>query len=78
MMVAITASLAMVIVTSVALAQNVTTDVLVNAQDYSDRWVTYGKNYGAWRYMPDDQINRDTVADLRPVARRRPGPGGSR
>lgn len=49
------------------LAQNVTTDILENAQDYSDRWVHYGKNYGAWRYMPDDQINRDTVADLAPV-----------
>ncbi len=48
-------------------AQNVTTDILVNAQDYSDRWVTYGRNYGAWRYMPDDQINRNTVANLRPV-----------
>ena len=48
-------------------AQNVTTEVLENAQDYSDRWVTYGKNYGAWRYMPDDQINRDTVANLRPT-----------
>ena len=48
-------------------AQNVTTEILGNAQDYSDRWVTYGKNYGAWRYMPDDQINRDTVAGLRPV-----------
>ena len=33
-------------------AQNVTTEILGNAQDYSDRWVTYGKNYGAWRYMP--------------------------
>ena len=49
------------------LAQNVTTDILVDAQDYSDRWVHYGKNYGAWRYMPDDQINRETVAGLRPV-----------
>ncbi len=52
---------------SAAIAQNVTTDILENAQDYSDRWVTYGKNYGAWRYMPDAQINRDTVANLRPV-----------
>ena len=50
-----------------SMAQNVTTDILENAQDYSDRWVTYGRNYGAWRYLADDQINRDTVADLRPV-----------
>ena len=48
-------------------AQDVTSDILENAQDYSDRWVTYGKNYGAWRYMPDAQINRDTIANLRPV-----------
>jgi alcohol dehydrogenase (cytochrome c) len=60
-------ALAALTFTSVVSAQNVTTDILENAQDYSDRWVTYGKNYGAWRYMPDNQINRDTVADLRPV-----------
>jgi len=48
-------------------AQNVTTEVLENSQDCSARWVQYGRNYGAWRYMPDDQINRDSVKDLRPV-----------
>ena len=53
--------------TTAGLAQDVTTDILENAQNYSDRWVTYGRNYGAWRYMPDDQINRETVANLRPV-----------
>ena len=53
--------------TTAGLAQDVTTNILENAQDYSDRWVTYGRNYGAWRYMPDDQINRETVANLRPV-----------
>ena len=52
---------------SASTAQDVTSDILENAQDYSDRWVTYGKNYGAWRYMPDSQINRDTIANLRPV-----------
>ena len=50
-----------------ALAQDVTTEVLENAQEYSDRWVMYGKNYGAWRYMPDDHINRGNVDELRPV-----------
>ncbi len=59
--------LSMGLFSSAATAQNVTTEILENAQDYSDRWVTYGKNYGAWRYMPDAQINRDTVANLRPV-----------
>ena len=53
--------------TTAGLAQDVTTDILENAQNYSDRWVTYGRNYGAWRYMPDDQMNRETVANLRPV-----------
>ncbi|MAM48264.1 MAG: PQQ-dependent dehydrogenase, methanol/ethanol family [Gammaproteobacteria bacterium] len=53
--------------TTMGLAQGVTTEILENAQNYSDRWVSYGKNYGAWRYMPDDQINRETVANLRPV-----------
>ena len=60
-------ALAALTLTSGVSAQNVTTEILESAQDYSDRWVTYGKNYGAWRYMPDQQINRDTVADLRPV-----------
>ncbi|NKB34977.1 MAG: PQQ-dependent dehydrogenase, methanol/ethanol family [Pseudomonadales bacterium] len=63
--VAVLAFTAFLINTSVA--QNVTTEILENAQDYSDRWVNYGKNYGAWRYMPDEQINRETVAGLRPV-----------
>ena len=57
-------------------AQNVTTDILVNAQDHSDRWVHYGRNYGAWRYMPDSQINRDSVANLRPVWIRQTGVTG--
>jgi len=52
---------------SFSFAQNVTTEILESAQDYSDRWVTYGRNYGAWRFIPDNEINRDTVADLRPV-----------
>lgn len=51
----------------VVVAQDVTTEVLENAQQYSDRWVNYGKNYGAWRYMPDSLINRDNVDQLRPV-----------
>lgn len=50
-----------------SMAQNVTTEILENAQDLSDRWVTYGKNYGAWRFMPDQQINKENVEQLRPV-----------
>jgi alcohol dehydrogenase (cytochrome c) len=48
-------------------AQNVTTEVLENAQNHSDRWVHYGRNYGGWRYMPDSIINRDTVKGLTPA-----------
>jgi glucose dehydrogenase len=59
-----------------AIAQPVTTEILENAQDYTDRWVTYGRNYVGWRYMQDDQINRDTVADLRPVWIRQTGVTG--
>ena len=62
--------------TTAGLAQDVTTDILENAQNYSDRWVTYGRNYGAWRYMPDDQINRETVANLRPVWIKQTGVSG--
>ena len=36
--------------TTAGLAQDVTTDILENAQDYSDRWVTYGRNYGCLLY----------------------------
>lgn len=69
-------TLVSMILTSAAIAQNVTSEVLENAQDHSDRWVTYGKNYGAWRYMPDDQINRDTVANLRPAWIKQTGVSG--
>jgi alcohol dehydrogenase (cytochrome c) len=63
---------------SASTAQDVTSDILENAQDYSDRWVTYGKNYGAWRYMPDTQINRESVANLRPVwSKQTGGTGGA-
>jgi alcohol dehydrogenase (cytochrome c) len=48
-------------------AQDVTTEILQNAQDHTDRWVTYGRNYGAWRFMPANQINRSNVQGLRPV-----------
>ncbi|MEQ8408315.1 MAG: PQQ-dependent dehydrogenase, methanol/ethanol family [Gammaproteobacteria bacterium] len=60
-------ALGTMLLATVVNAQDVTTEVLENAQELSDRWVHYGKNYGAWRYMPDDQINKETVADLSPV-----------
>lgn len=69
-------TLVSMILASAVTAQNVTSEILENAQDHSDRWVTYGKNYGAWRYMPDDQINRDTVANLRPAWIKQTGVSG--
>ena len=41
-------------------------DVLLHAQDHDDKWVHYGRNYGAWRYFPGDQINKETVKRLVP------------
>lgn len=45
----------------------VTHEMLVNAQDMTDRWITHHRNYAGWRYMPSDRINRDTVSRLEPV-----------
>ena len=42
----------------------VTDEMLAGAQDLPDRWLTYGRNYGNWRYMPVDEINRDNVSEL--------------
>ena len=42
----------------------VTDAMLIDAQNLPDRWITYGRNYAGWRYMPVDQINRDTVSQL--------------
>ncbi|MBI2426030.1 MAG: PQQ-dependent dehydrogenase, methanol/ethanol family [Candidatus Hydrogenedentes bacterium] len=39
---------------------------LLQAQEKPDRWVHYGRNYGAWRYVPTDTINRENVALLAP------------
>ncbi|MEX0618041.1 MAG: PQQ-dependent dehydrogenase, methanol/ethanol family [Pseudohongiellaceae bacterium] len=66
-----------VVLTSLpAVAQDVTAGMLENAQEQTDRWITYGRNYGAWRYMPDDRVNRDNVDDLRPVWIKQTGVSG--
>lgn len=52
-------------VSATASAQ-VTTDMLVGAQELPDRWVHYNRNYAGWRYVPTDQINRETVSELEP------------
>jgi alcohol dehydrogenase (cytochrome c) len=50
-----------------ATGQSVTNEVLLNAQDKLDGWVNHGRNYGAWRFFPGDEINRDTVNRLAPA-----------
>lgn len=42
----------------------ITEEMLVDAQNHPDRWLHYGRNYAGWRYMPVDQINRETVSKL--------------
>jgi alcohol dehydrogenase (cytochrome c) len=59
-----------------ALGQSVTEDMLVNAQDQMDKWVNHGRNYGAWRFFPGDEINRETVKRLAPVWIHHTGVGG--
>lgn len=44
----------------------VTTQLLENAQDHDSMWITYGRNYGAWRHIPVDTINKENVSQLRP------------
>jgi alcohol dehydrogenase (cytochrome c) len=52
--------------TAAANAQ-VTTDMLIGAQELPDQWLHYNRNYAGWRYMPVDQINRETVSRLEPI-----------
>jgi alcohol dehydrogenase (cytochrome c) len=37
---------------------------LVEAQDRTDSWMHYSRNYAAWRFFPGDQINRENVKGL--------------
>jgi alcohol dehydrogenase (cytochrome c) len=59
-----------------ATGQGVTEEVLLNAQDQPDKWVHYGRNYGAWRFFPGNEINRETVKRLAPVWLHHSGAGG--
>ena len=47
-------------------AAGVTGEMLLDAQELEDRWITYGRNYAGWRYFPGDQINKDNVKRLVP------------
>lgn len=46
--------------------KGVTQKDLLNAQDQTDQWVTYGRNYGAWRHIPLDFINKSNLHRLVP------------
>ena len=50
-----------------ALAADVTSERLENAEKEPHNWLTYGGTYKAWRYSPLDQINRGNVRKLAPV-----------
>ena len=60
------ALLAIVILALTASAQ-VTYDRIRNAADEPESWLTYSGTYFSQRYSTLDQINRDTVARLRPA-----------
>jgi alcohol dehydrogenase (cytochrome c) len=48
------------------MAGDVATQRLVSSQDDPANWLMYGRNYGAWRYSPLDQINPDNISRLTP------------
>ena len=49
-----------------AQGKGVTQKDLLGAQDHTDKWVHYGRNYGAWRHVPLDKINKSNVNRLVP------------
>jgi alcohol dehydrogenase (cytochrome c) len=65
-----------ILVSHLTFAQAPITDqTLIDAQDDSSSWLNYSRNYEGWRYMPVDQINRDTVNDLEVAWKRGTGVG---
>lgn len=61
---------------SVFAATTVTGQQLRDAQSDPARWLTYGKNYGGWRYSELSEINTGTVARLAPRWIYQAGEGG--
>ncbi len=51
---------------AVAQGKGVTQKHLLGAQDRTNMWVHYGRNYGAWRHVPLDKINKSNVGRLVP------------
>ena len=49
-----------------AQGKGVTQEQLLNAQYQRDKWIHYGRNYGAWRHVPLDKINKSNVGRLAP------------
>src|SRR5690606_11756301 len=46
-------------------AADVTFERLVNADSEPQNWLTQNQNYSGWNYSSLDQINRDTVKNLK-------------
>ena len=44
---------------------NVTADQLVKANDDAANWLMYNRTYDGHRYSPLDEINKDTVKNLK-------------
>lgn len=62
------------LITSIFLSANaafaddpITDAMLIDAQNSSENWLTHGRNYASWRYIPVDEINRDTISQLKVV-----------
>jgi glucose dehydrogenase len=48
------------------MAGEVPTKRLVSSQDDPANWLMYGRNYGAWRCSPFDEINAGNISRLTP------------
>jgi len=71
----VTATIAVAASVTATAQSPITDQTLIDAQDDTDSWLNYGRNYASWRYMPIDQINRDNVNDLEVVWKRGTGVG---
>lgn len=65
------AALAIILTPALAIgpvsAGPVSSDELLGAQANSSEWLMYGRNYENQRYSTLDKVNKDNVADLKPV-----------
>ncbi|HKX32216.1 MAG TPA: PQQ-dependent dehydrogenase, methanol/ethanol family [Blastocatellia bacterium] len=57
----------MIVLTGTLFAQEPTWPRLIDSDQEPQNWMSYGGNYGAWRYSALDQITRENVKNLVPV-----------